>query len=141
VGASLSSGKSRAGIVGINVTPLVDVVLVLLVIMMVSANYIVSQNLRVDLPKTSSSDEPAASPATVTVTADGALHYNERTVTEADLRGQLQALGARNPEAVLVVSADQRAAHGRGVRVMDIARDVGVTRFAISVEQEARSAR
>lgn len=138
MGASLPSGRGRNGIVGINVTPLVDVVLVLLVIMMVSANYIVSQSLRVDLPKTASTDEPAEAPATVTVTADGSFHYNERDVSEEELRRQLAALGTRNPEAVLVVSADQRAAHGRVVRVMDLARTAGVTRFAISVEQEAR---
>ena len=51
------SGGGRGAIVGINVTPMVDVVLVLLVIMMVSATYIVSQSLKVELPKAASSDE------------------------------------------------------------------------------------
>ena len=61
----------RGGIVGINVTPMVDVVLVLLVIMMVSATYIVSQSLKVELPKTATSDEAAQSIAAVTITKDG----------------------------------------------------------------------
>lgn len=137
MGASMQSRNGRGGIVGINVTPLVDVVLVLLVIMMVSANYIVSQSLRVDLPRAASSDEPTEAPATVTITADGTFHFEERPITEAALAQRLAALGARNAEAVLVVSADQRAAHGRVVRVMDLARTAGVTHFAISVEQEA----
>ena len=56
--------KRRGAIVGINVTPMVDVVLVLLVIMMVSATYIVSQSFKVDLPKTATSDESTPSLAT-----------------------------------------------------------------------------
>ena len=64
--------KGRGGpIVGINVTPMVDVVLVLLVIMMVSAVYIVSQSLKVELPKTATSDQPASSPLAVTITKEG----------------------------------------------------------------------
>ncbi len=60
----MQSGKGgRAAIVGINVTPMVDVVLVLLVIMMVSATYIVSQSLKVELPKTATSDEAVARPS------------------------------------------------------------------------------
>ncbi len=66
-----SKGHRRGGIVGINVTPMVDVVLVLLVIMMVSAVYIVSQALKVELPKTASSDGAANSPLIVTITKTG----------------------------------------------------------------------
>jgi biopolymer transport protein ExbD len=138
MGASLQpGGRARGGIVGINVTPLVDVVLVLLVIMMVSATYIVSRNLKVDLPKTASSDEPAASPAMVTVSPDGALHFNQRPVTDADLARALREAVARDREVTLVVSADHRATHGRVVHVMDVAKVAGITRFAISVEREA----
>ena len=64
MGASAGSSRGRrGGIVGINVTPMVDVVLVLLVIMMVSATYIVSQSLKVELPQSASSDEPAQGPS------------------------------------------------------------------------------
>jgi hypothetical protein len=65
---SANSSTGPGPIVGINVTPMVDVVLVLLVIMMVSATYIVQQSLKVELPKTVTSDEVATSPAAVTVT-------------------------------------------------------------------------
>jgi len=138
MGASLQGGRGRGGITGINVTPLVDVVLVLLVIMMVSATYIVSQSLKVDLPKTASSDEGGASPAMVTVTAEGAIHYNQRPVRDDELVAQLRAARAANPELSLVVNADQRAAHGRVVHVIDLARAANVVHFAISVEREAR---
>lgn len=137
MGASLPSGRGRGGIVGINVTPLVDVVLVLLVIMMVSAQYIVSQSLKVDLPKTSSSDEGAASPTMVTVSADGALHLNQQPVRDDELTARLRAAAEADHDLTLVVNADHRASHGRVVHVLDVAKTVGITRFAISVEREA----
>ncbi len=69
MGASVGSSRGRrGGIVGINVTPMVDVMLVLLVIMMVSATYIVSRALKVELPKSASSDEASQGPLTVTLT-------------------------------------------------------------------------
>src|SRR6187549_510180 len=90
--AGVMQGRSgRGGIVGINVTPMVDVVLVLLVIMMVSATYIVSQSLKVELPKTASSDEAVKTIAAVTITKDRKLYYNQEPVTEAELVAQFKA--------------------------------------------------
>src|SRR5258706_5196817 len=101
------SGRGRQMISAINVTPLVDVVLVLLIILMVSANYIVSRSLKVDLPKTSSSDEQPEKPSSVTLTKDGKIMWNEEQVTEAALTKELQTLTAKDPELTLVVSADK----------------------------------
>jgi biopolymer transport protein ExbD len=129
-----SGGKSRAPIVGINVTPMVDVVLVLLVIMMVSATYIVSQSLKVELPKAQSSDEAVASVAAVTVQKGGALYFNQEPVDEKALIAKLQKAVAENPEVNLIVSADRAATHGEVVHVIDVAKIEGITRFAINVE-------
>jgi biopolymer transport protein ExbD len=129
------SGGRRAPIVGINVTPMVDVVLVLLVIMMVSATYIVSQSMHVELPKASNGDPGEASVAAVTIARDGAISYNDTPVTEAVLSQRLRAAHADNAELTVVVSADQGASHGRVVHVLDVAKAVGITSFAIGVEQ------
>ena len=99
-------GRGRAPIVGINVTPMVDVVLVLLVIMMVSATYIVSQSLKVELPKTASTDESVASIAAVTVTKGGGLYFNQEPVTERALVAKLKEAVGKNPEINLIVSGD-----------------------------------
>src|SRR5580658_9766917 len=88
----------RAPIVGVNVTPMVDVVLVLLVIMMVSATYIVSQSLKVELPKAASSDESVTSIAAVTVAKGGALYFNQEPVTEPGLVSKLRKAYKDNPE-------------------------------------------
>src|SRR5215472_10349636 len=99
-------------IVGINVTPMVDVVLVLLVIMMVSATYIVQQSLKVDLPKTATSDEAAQSPADVTITRDGAFLFGGQPVDERELVHRLHAVVQANADVNLVVTADDHAFHG-----------------------------
>jgi biopolymer transport protein ExbD len=133
--AGTIGGGKRAGIVGINVTPMVDVVLVLLVIMMVSATYIVSQSLKVELPKSSTSDQAVTSVAAVTITKEGELLFNQVPVDEAGLIEKLQAAQAGGEEINLVVSADDAAMHGRVVRVIDIAKTTGITRFGIQVER------
>src|SRR5712672_1745909 len=108
MGASVSSGRGRRGgvIVGINVTPMVDVVLVLLVIMMVSAIYIVSQSLKVELPKTASSDQAASSPLVVTINKDGAYQFNQKPIQEGMLRGEFRKAKAADKDASLVLTAD-----------------------------------
>ncbi len=135
MGASVGAGRGRrAGIVGINVTPMVDVVLVLLVIMMVSATYIVSKSLKVELPKTASSDENVRAVATVTVTKDGKYFFNQSAVTEAELVAQLRQAKAAS-DVNLVVSADTAASHGNVVHVIDLAKVEGITKFAIQIER------
>src|SRR4051812_19137602 len=120
---TLSMGRGRrAGIVGINVTPMVDVVLVLLVIMMVSATYIVSQSLKVELPKSSTSDEAAPAITAVTLTKDGKLYFNQQPVEEADLVQKLKGAKAANPEVSLVITADGAALHGMVVHLIDLAK-------------------
>lgn len=129
-------GKSGGGgmIVGINVTPMVDVVLVLLVIMMVSATYIVSQSLKVDLPKAASGTDAVSSIATITLAKGGKLYFNQQPIDEPALIKELQRNVDQNPEINVIVSADKEVMHGAVVHAIDLAKGVGVTHFAINVE-------
>ncbi len=131
---TLGGGGKRGPIVGINVTPMVDVVLVLLVIMMVSATYIVAQSLKVELPKTASSDESTAVVATVPVLKDGRMLFDEKPVDDAGLTAGVKGALTKG-DVNLVVSADKDAAHGRVVHAIDVAKVAGITKFAIHVEQ------
>ncbi len=137
-----SSGGGRGGrggmIVGINVTPMVDVVLVLLVILMVSATWIVSQSMKVDLPNTATSDGSAASLAAVTIGPKGELLFNEEPVTEPQLKAKLEAAGKKGDDVTLIVSADKVAHHGLVVHVLDLARSNNITKFAVQVEREGQ---
>jgi biopolymer transport protein ExbD len=138
MGASVGGSRGRrGGIVGINVTPMVDVMLVLLVIMMVSATYIVSRALKVELPHSASSDEAAQGPITVTITKEGQTLVNQEPVS-GDAALNAVFLKARNAagEPSLVVSADGGAQHRWVVHVIDLAKLQGITKFAISVQAE-----
>jgi biopolymer transport protein ExbD len=139
MGASVgaSRGRRRGGIVGINVTPMVDVMLVLLVIMMVSSIYIVSRALKVELPKTATSDEAAQAPITVTLTKDGKTFVGgELVASDAELSSLFGKARTSSGDPSLVVSADAQALHGRVVHVIDLAKVQGITKFAINVASE-----
>lgn len=129
-------GRGRAGgaITGINVTPLVDVVLVLLVVLMVASTYVVAQTIKVQLPKASSTDGPAEKPLKVILLADGGLLLADAPATPEQISSALAARVQADPTMSLVVSADATVAHGRVVELIDRAKKAGVTRFAINVE-------
>jgi biopolymer transport protein ExbD len=137
MGASVGSGgRRRGGITGINVTPMVDIMLVLLVIMMVSSIYIVSRALKVELPKSASSDEASQSPITVTLTKDNKIYINGEIFPNDDAALSARFLQARagGAEPNLVVSADAQALHGHVVHVIDLAKQQGIIKFAINVQ-------
>lgn len=135
-GTTFSSGPGgRGSIVGFNVTPMVDIVLVLLVIMMVSANFIVSESMNVDLPKASNGDRTVPSTAIVTISPDGRYGWHDNPVTDAELSEKLRTAHAENPDVNLVVSADGQARHSAVVKVIDLAKAEGITHYAIGVER------
>ena len=135
--AGVTQGRSgRGGIVGINVTPMVDVVLVLLIIMMVSATYIVSQSLKVELPKTASSDETVSKTYVVTVTKEGSYYFNDKPITRDGLQKEFRSALAATKDVNLVITADEDAHHGKVVGVIDLAKVEGITKFAINVEKK-----
>jgi biopolymer transport protein ExbD len=133
---TLGGGGRARTIAAINVTPLVDVVLVLLIILMVSSTYIVAQTLKVQLPKARSTDGTADKPTKVELLKDGSLRFNDNKVTEAELTQKVKDAVAADPEMSLVVSADKEVQHGNVVHMLDIAKLAGVTKFAINVMQQ-----
>ncbi len=132
---TLKRGGGRGPIAEINITPMVDVVLVLLVIMMVSATYIVSKSLKVELPKTASAADSVPMVAAVVVTKDGTYFFNDQKVDEAALTARLKEAADKDPNTNVVVSADKAALHGQVVHVVDLAKVAGLTKFAINVQE------
>jgi biopolymer transport protein ExbD len=133
--STLGGGGRVKTISGINVTPLVDVVMVLLVILMVASTYIVAQTLKVQLPKAGHSDGTADKPITVTLQKDGTLRYDGDVVNDDEMTRRLKDAVEKDPEMSLVVSADRIVQHGNVVHVLDLAKGAGVTKFAINVQQ------
>lgn len=120
-------------ITGINVTPLVDVVLVLLVVLMVTATYLVARTIPVDLPK-AQTGEASQSPLAVTLDAQGALYLDGDRVSRAELRARIAERRRREPDARAVIAADGSLAHRTVVSLVDLLRREGITRFAINVQ-------
>ena len=134
-----SMGGRRRGpggmINNINVTPLCDILLVLLIIFMVASTYIVAQTLKVALPKTASSDGPASTPLTLTLPRSGSIRWNGKEIDEPGLKKELASAISANASAELIISADEKVEHGRVVHFIDLAKLAGINKFAINVEQ------
>lgn len=131
-----TSDDDEGLIVGINVTPFVDIALVLLIIFMVTAKYIVSQpQIPVDLPRAATGQNSVIS-STVQVSVDraGAIFVDANRIDETRLRALMEERRRANPEVRAVIAADRAVNHGRVVQVIDIIRAAGVSRFGIQTE-------
>jgi biopolymer transport protein ExbD len=133
-GTMPTGGRART-IAAINVTPLVDVVLVLLVILMVASTYIVAQTLKVQLPRAKSTDGTAEKPTKIEILKGGTYRWNEEPIAETAIPEKMKEAIAADSEMSLVVSADKEVMHGNVVHVLDLAKLAGITKFAINVQQ------
>jgi biopolymer transport protein ExbD/biopolymer transport protein TolR len=123
----------------INMTPLIDVMLVLLVIFIVTAPLMTS-SLKLDLPRTEGA-RPSDAPAFVAVAIDasGAVFVGDEKVDDAALRRRLQEAAARDPQTEVQLRADQTVPYGRVAELIGRLQDAGLTR--IGFVTEAPSAR
>ena len=122
-------------IVGINVTPLVDITLVLLVILMVTASYVATKSIPLELPKGATAETTPVT-LSVSVDKDGKTFLDALPIDDEALRARVRVARAADPETRAVIAADGRAAHAHVVHVMDLLRREEVTKFAINVEPE-----
>lgn len=134
---SSHSDSSDDEITGINVTPLVDVMLVLLVIFMVTANYIVNQSINVQLPKASTVDEAGAKNLAFVLDKESHLFLNGKAVEFDSLAELLKAEKSKSSgDLQALIAADRDTPHGSVVKLIDAIRKNGITDFAINVESE-----
>ena len=133
--AAQTNDDSDEMISGINVTPLVDVVLVLLVVLMVTASYLATHAIPVDLPK-GATGEATTSVLSVSITRDGAVFLDAKRVSDDAFRAQVARAHAADSEVRAVIAADGGTAHRDVVHVSDLLRRERVTRFALNVDPE-----
>ncbi len=132
----MGGGSTRRGglISDINVTPLVDIMLVLLIIFMLTANLINKKAIEVDLPKASQASTPEPSTLGVTLTKDGRLFLNGNPVTEKGLRSAVVEAVKADKKAQAIIAADKMTSHGRVVWVIDLVKQAGIASFAINID-------
>ncbi|MGI5865324.1 MAG: ExbD/TolR family protein [Myxococcales bacterium] len=121
---------------GINVTPLVDIVLVLLIIFMVTATYIVRESIEVDLPRAAHGGESVGVMLNIVLTKDAKIFVDGVEGDEAALGRKVAEALAKDKDARAIISADKNALHGSVVRVIDLIKGAGIAKFAINIEKD-----
>jgi len=119
----------------INVTPLVDVTLVLLVILMITASYVASKSIPMSLPR-SATGEATATTLTVSVDSEGHTFLDAEPIDEQHLRARFREARAKSEDAQAVIAADSKTDHGQVVRVIDLLRREQIVNFAINVQPD-----
>jgi biopolymer transport protein TolR len=121
----------------INITPFVDVTLVLLIIFMVTATYIVAKSIPVDLPEAGTGEDVVTTFA-VTMTEDGNLYLDGAKIDEAKLKKQIRSAKKDNSDVRVIIDADKAVLHGKVVHIIDLVRKEGVSKFAINIAEESK---
>jgi biopolymer transport protein ExbD len=120
---------------GINVTPLVDVTLVLLVILMITASYVVSKSIPMELPRGATGETTEAT-LSVSVDHEGHMYLDAAPIDETRLRERIRVVRAESPDAQAVIAADGRTDHAHVVHVIDVLRQEQITNFEINVQPD-----
>jgi len=120
----------------INVTPLVDVMLVLLVAFIVTAP-LLNNAIQVNLPKTAATQaSEQKAPVTVSVSAEGKLYIDKQEYPIATIETELKKLHAANPDVTLHLSSDEAVNYGKVAKVMAAIERAGITRLAVLTQAE-----
>ncbi|MEJ5301232.1 MAG: biopolymer transporter ExbD [Thermodesulforhabdaceae bacterium] len=118
----------------INVIPLVDIVLVILIIFLLVAQIMGPSVFKVKLPEADNADASKMSPVTVWINQEGQLALNGYGVTKEELIESIKKFREENEDLQVIVSADERVYYGDAVRILDILRGEGVKRLALQVQ-------
>jgi biopolymer transport protein ExbD len=128
-------------ITGINVTPLVDIVLVLLIIFMVTANFIVRETVEVDLPRAANTqDKTVQGPVMVTMDRDAKVYLDGVETDQEALVAKMKGAVARDKDVRAIISADQSLNYGKVMALIDLVKEAGIAKFALNIQKEAKPA-
>lgn len=128
---AIATSDSDEVVSEINVTPLVDVMLVLLVVFIVTAP-LLSNSITVNLPKTAINSPPTPKKSvSLSIDAGGKIYVDKSQVELASLEQELRALSAANPEQSVLLNADQGVNYGLVAKVISVADRAGVTRLSV----------
>jgi biopolymer transport protein ExbD len=120
----------------INVVPLVDIILVVLIIFMVTAPMIMKPSINVNLPKAASGDATTPSKLNIAIAADGRVVLDGKDASDDEIAKAAKDEVGKNPDIQAIISADKDVPHGRVVSILDIVKGSGVKKFAISIDKK-----
>lgn len=129
--ADIPQGRDKSPISNINVTPFVDVMLVLLVIFMVTAP-IIQQGVEVNLPQAKASPvQDQGDPLIVTVSRDGQVYLNDNEMTPDELRSKLEANRRLNPKKAVYLRADREVRYGSVMAAIGEIKAAGIEKLGM----------
>ncbi|ADD67875.1 Biopolymer transport protein ExbD/TolR [Denitrovibrio acetiphilus DSM 12809] len=120
----------------VNLTPLIDVVFLLLIFFMVSTTFIYSNSIDVNLPAAKGDETSVSENIRVVLTQSGVINIDGKAYPENAVEKHLAQMKKSKPESTVIIEADKNVTHGRVVFVMDASRKAGFDKFAIAVEEE-----
>ena len=131
------SSKSRRVDVVVEMTPLIDVVFLLLIFFMITTTFINSPGIEVELPKANSSDSAAGDEdLVVAIDEEGRIIFQHRQVSLDELQADLEGMTEKKQKSTIIVQADTKTQHGIVVQVMDAAKQAGFSRLAVATQQD-----
>ena len=133
--SKFSAEESGEGLMAeINITPLTDIFLVLLIIFMITTSAMVESAAKVNLPKASQTVQEARG-LTVSMTADGKIFVNQMQVDRAQLEPTLRDLLADDAKKLVILQGDQSVMLGEAVHIMDLAKRAGAQAISIAAQK------
>ena len=135
MGSKLGGSADDDVIADINITPFVDIILVVLIIFMVTATTIVNSSIKVNLPEAATGEATESTSLGLTLTGNGALLLDGEAIDADGVRTRIQEARAQGEDIVCLISADKTVEHGRVVWLMDLVKSEGVAKFAINIDK------
>ena len=119
----------------INITPFVDIILVVLIIFMVTATTIVNSSIKVNLPEAASGEATESTSLGLTLTESGGLLIDGEPTDAGGVIARIQSALSESDDVVCLIAADKGVPHGRVVWLIDLVKSNGVTKFAINIDK------
>lgn len=119
----------------INITPLIDVVFILLIFFAVTTSFVTPTSIKMDLPKAKGEAVEDKKNIRVAVDSTGALFIDGESIKDDELESMLKTLKDIHPEATVIIEADEKAMHGKVVFVIDKAKSADYAKFAIATKE------
>jgi biopolymer transport protein ExbD len=129
-------GNDDEPIAAINVVPLVDIILVVLIIFMVTAPLVLKPTIDINLPKASSGDSSPPTPLNIAIGHDGAISLNGKTSTLADVTAFAAQMIKEKPDTAAILQADKSVTLETLTSIIDVVKSAGVKKVAFSIEKK-----
>jgi biopolymer transport protein ExbD len=130
------SGGDDEPIASINIVPLVDIILVVLIIFMVTAPLVLKPTIDINLPKASSGDQSPPTPLNIAVKGDGAISLNGQPTTLQEVTAFVAKIVAEKPDTAAILQADKSVTLEKLTELIDVVKSAGVKRVAFSIDKK-----